>query len=80
MAYNTATIRQLLIAALDDETLNTYCFAHARPVHKQFVVERGVWKGSLPLSPMGRDERSKSLMCGQRDIVRDGPVPARGRL
>ncbi len=38
MAYNTATIRQLLIAALDDETLNTYCFAHARPVHKQFVV------------------------------------------
>ena len=38
MPYNTAVIRDLLTAALDDETLTALCFDHFRPVYDQFAA------------------------------------------
>ena len=39
MPYNTATIRELLRVAFDDQELTTLCYDHFRPVYDRFTAE-----------------------------------------
>ena len=37
-AYNTAVVRELLMAAFSDEELTTFCFDNFRPVYEEFTT------------------------------------------
>jgi len=37
-AWNTAAVRELVMAAFDDEELTTFCYDNFRPVHEEFTT------------------------------------------
>jgi hypothetical protein len=69
MSYNTNAIRELLIAALGDQEVVTFCFDHFRSVYENFTPEMGrLWKIQLLIDHCERHEQFAKLLTLVKDI------------
>lgn len=70
-AFDTAAVRELLMAAFSDEEFMTFCYDYFRPAHAAFSIEMSRWrKTQILVEHCERRGRMEELLA---KIERDNP-------